>query len=370
VPITLSDGNVLAVNGNAVLTNNSNTTVSTTGNVTASYFFGSGSQLTGLPAPTVTQDIASNGAMSIMLYDGVIKYNNYATVEPSSGNITGGNILTGGLISATGNISGNYFVGNGSQLTGISSGVQSSIANGTSNIDIATANGNATITANAVTYTFDTIGTLTLPGGSRLRPLGANLDIFAGTGSYVNLITSDESSYMGVSGAGGYIVTAGGTWNFNTNGNLTAPGNVSAVGNITAANVFGNGNTLSNVSTQVTSSWTLAAGTNTVSFTVPLNGTYSMWVRGNIPNGIVVWNATATVTNNNVPAIGQQFSWYYPAPGNALVLTSIPAQIIGIANTISNATPAVGTTTNVFEFTIINNSGNAAAVNYGYTKIG
>jgi hypothetical protein len=95
-----------------------------------------------------------------------------------------------------------------------------------------------------------------------------------------------------------------------------------------------------------------------------------MWVRGNIPNGIVVWNATATVTNNNVPVIGQQFAWYYPAPGNALVLTSIPSQIIGIANTISNATPAVGTTSNVFAFTIDNNSGNAAAVNYGYTKIG
>jgi hypothetical protein len=43
-------------------------------------------------------------------------------------------------------------------------------------------------------WDFDTAGTLTLPGGSRLRPLGANLDIFAGTGSYVNLITNDESS--------------------------------------------------------------------------------------------------------------------------------------------------------------------------------
>ncbi len=237
VPVSLDAGNVLTVNGNAVLTNNSNTTVSTTGNVTASYFFGSGSQLTGLPAPTVTQDITSNGAMSIMTYDGVIKYVSYATVEPASGNIAGGNILTSGLISAAGNISGNYFVGNGSQLTGINSGVQSSIANGTSNIDIATANGNATITANAVTYTFDTNGALTLPGGSRLRPLGANLDIFAGTGSYVNLITDDESSYMGVGGAGGYVVTAGGTWDFNTNGNLTAPGNVSATGNITAGNI-------------------------------------------------------------------------------------------------------------------------------------
>ena len=262
-------------------------------------------------------------------------------------------------------------------------------------------------TGNSAQWTFGTNESLTLPGGSRLRPLGANLDIFAGTGSYVNLITADESSYMGVDGSGGYIVTAGGTWGFSTTGNLTAPGNVSAVGNITggnivtsgsggditmsggnitgvgnisagnvnttgnvtAANFFGNGATLSNVATQVASSWTLAAGTNTANITVPLNGTYSMWVRGNIPNGIVVWNATVTVTNNNVPAIGQQFAWYYPAPGNALVLTSIPAQIIGTANTISNATPAVGTTTNVFEFTIDNNSGNSAVVNYGYTKI-
>ena len=94
---------------------------------------------------------------------------------------------------------------------------------------------------NTAQWAFDTNSTLTLPGGSRLRPLGANLDIFAGTGSYVNLITSDESSYMGVGGAGGYVVTAGGTWDFNTNGNLTAPGNVSAVGNITGGNIVTSG---------------------------------------------------------------------------------------------------------------------------------
>jgi len=37
----------------------------------------------------------------------------------ASGNVTGGNILTGGLISSTGNITGNYILGNGSQLTGL-----------------------------------------------------------------------------------------------------------------------------------------------------------------------------------------------------------------------------------------------------------
>jgi hypothetical protein len=149
--------------------------VSASGNVTGAYVLGNGSGLTSLPAPTVSQDITSNGAMSIMLYDGNIKYNNYATVEPvsgniaagnisttgnvtgnnliatgnivltgslvgsgaspapslsgfssvsaanlsASGNITGGNILTSGLISATGNVTGNYFVGNGNQLTDV-----------------------------------------------------------------------------------------------------------------------------------------------------------------------------------------------------------------------------------------------------------
>jgi hypothetical protein len=40
-------------------------------------------------------------------------------VASASGNVTGGNILTAGLISATGNVTGNYFIGNGSQLTGL-----------------------------------------------------------------------------------------------------------------------------------------------------------------------------------------------------------------------------------------------------------
>ena len=86
--------------------------VNITGNVTANYFLGNGSQLTSLPAPTVSQDITSNGAMSIMTYDGNLKYVSYATVEPSSGNIAGNNIsatgnITGGNISTAGNITGN-----------------------------------------------------------------------------------------------------------------------------------------------------------------------------------------------------------------------------------------------------------------------
>jgi len=39
-----------------------------------------------------------------------------------SGNVTGGNVVSLGNISATGNIAGNYILGNGSQLTGIATG--------------------------------------------------------------------------------------------------------------------------------------------------------------------------------------------------------------------------------------------------------
>jgi hypothetical protein len=117
----------------------------------------------------------------------------------------------------------------------------------------------------------------------------------------------------------------------------------------------------------VTGSWTLTTGANTVSFTVPSSNTYSMWVNGNIPNGIINWNATVTLSNSNVPAIGVQYGWYYLA-GNALALTSIPSQIIGTAGTIITTAPAVSNS-NVFTFGITNNSGTSQVVNYGYVKL-
>ena len=122
-----------------------------------------------------------------------------------------------------------------------------------------------------------------------------------------------------------------------------------------------------NAISPVTGSWTLSAGTNTVSFTVPAGQSYIMWVNGNIPNGIVNWNATVTLSNNNVPVIGVQYGWYYLA-GSALVLTSIPSQIVGTAGTISTSAPA-GSNTNTFTFGITNNSGTSQIVYYGYIKV-
>ena len=117
----------------------------------------------------------------------------------------------------------------------------------------------------------------------------------------------------------------------------------------------------------VTGSWTLTTGANTVSFTVTAGQSYVMWVNGNIPNGIINWNATVTLSNPNVPVIGVQYGWYYLA-GNALELTSIPSQIVGTAGSISTSAPVVSNS-NTFTFGITNNSGSSQIIYYGYIKI-
>ena len=115
--------------------------------------------------------------------------------------------------------------------------------------------------------------------------------------------------------------------------------------------------------------WTVTAGTNTYSFTVPSDGTYTMWVKGNIANGIIIWNATVSVSNSNVAAIGYQYAWNYTGGGSPIALTAIPDQIRGTAGTISTDATYVGSTSNRFDFGISNSSGASQTVYYGYAKI-
>lgn len=73
----------------------------------------------------------------------------------SAANVAGANVIASVNVSAVGNVAGTYFIGNGSQLTGISSAVSvSKIESGLSNVQIASANANITMavstTANVV----------------------------------------------------------------------------------------------------------------------------------------------------------------------------------------------------------------------------
>ena len=81
----------------------------------------------------------------------------------TTGNIKSMRVDNNGNISATGNITGNYFIGNGSQLTGISGGSSNKIFNGNSYANIANASGNVVVGANGNIWTFGTDGTTEFP---------------------------------------------------------------------------------------------------------------------------------------------------------------------------------------------------------------
>jgi hypothetical protein len=182
-------------------------------------------------------------------------------------------------------------------------------------------------------FRFDSDGSLTLPGDIKSES-AINIDI--------NLTDSTLRR-----------------WTFGEDGDLTLP----ASGDILDSTG------VNQTAQRVEGSWTVTTGTNTYSFTVPMDGTYVMWVKGNIPNGIITWNATLSVTNSNVPAIGTQYAWNYTGGGSPILLTAIPDQIRGTAGGISTDATYAGTTSNRFDFGISNTSGASQTVYYGYTKI-
>ena len=59
-------------------------------------------------------------------------------------NTTSGNLLTNGIVSAAGNVTGNYILGNGALLTGVITSV-ANINNGTSNVTVVSSGGNVAI---------------------------------------------------------------------------------------------------------------------------------------------------------------------------------------------------------------------------------
>ncbi len=223
--------------------------------------------------------------------------------------------------------------------------------------------------------------------------LGMSVGVITAT-SFVGNLTG-TATYATNAGIATFATTAGiATYATNagiaTNSQgLTGTPNIS-VGVITATSYNGSGSNLTGIVTYISAgsgisvnqnsgnvtitavgssegSWTVSAGSGTYSFTVPANANYVMWVRGNIPNGICIWNATVSISNTNVPVIGNQYGWYY-VEGNQLVLTAIPSQIIGTSGSIITSSPVVSNT-NTFSFGITNNSGTNQTVFYGYKTI-
>lgn len=190
------------------LTDSGNVTVP--GNISASYFIGNGSALTGIQASTGSYIV--NGTSNV-------------SVAPSSNTtivVAGTTVATfastgvylPGVLSATGNITGSYIIGNGSQLTGLPAGY--------TNANLASLGSNV----------ISTTGTIT----------GGNI-----TGG--NILTGGIVSATG-NVTGGNVSTGGnvaGTWmlpttGVSTGGNILVGGYISVVGNLYVSNVVSSGN--------------------------------------------------------------------------------------------------------------------------------
>jgi len=177
----------------------------------------------------------------------------------------------------------------------------------------------------------------------------------AGNVTVGNLLLASGGEITTAAGTGNVVIEANDgvsrTWTFGSN----------------AALIFPDTTAQSTAYQRTTGSWTVANGAPaTYSFTVPGNATYTMWVKCNIPNGIIIWNATVSVTNTNVPAIGTQYAWNYTDGGSPILLVTIPDQIRGTAGAISTDNTYAGITSNRFDFGISNTSGETQTVYWGY----
>ena len=184
------------VNGNSnvnIPAANGNVTISAIGNANIVVVTGTGVNVAGTFNASGNANVGNLGTAGLVVATGNVSGGNLTTagVVAATGNVSGGNITTAGqLVSSvatgtaplsvtsttlvtnlnadlldglnsasantastiaardsSGNLSANFFIGNGSQLTGITASQVSGIANGNSNVNIPAANGNVNISA-------------------------------------------------------------------------------------------------------------------------------------------------------------------------------------------------------------------------------
>jgi hypothetical protein len=234
--------------------------VSTTGNITGGNIAAQSGNIIDLLALNVTTvNIFARDASGINL--GANGFNNLVVLETDvlvqnvplsvTGNITAGNldavnlvinritsddstfvtiedgVNVNGEISATGNITGNYFIGNGSQLTGIIANTgnvtfsgEIVIGTGTSNLISGLYLAPSSSSANANMY-------LRVRGNIVDEPTHIHFD--TGNNAYYNQFIGDDNKYIQLANTGNIVINSNdlvgnaAQWTFDTTGNLTFP---------------------------------------------------------------------------------------------------------------------------------------------------
>ena len=293
----------------------------------------------------------------------VVVYSNAAVTISSGGTpnvvviTTTGQQVTG-QISATGNISGNYFIGNGSLLTGLPATYSN--ANVT---NLLAAFGSNTISTTGTVTT----GNLFVNGSANII---GNLSV-QGNITYVNsnvIVTNDlyvalsnnQSTYAGIDGAGFQVGNSGSgaltNWTYITSANAwTTNVSVSVTGNVAGNYVLGNGSQLTGV---ITSSTSISNGNSNVSV-VSDGGNVTVGVDGT--SNVAQFSNTGLLITGTVSATGNIAGNYFI--GNGSQLTGIS----GGGTTVSGNLSVLTRTATILKIpvissylTVLSRSGNIA----------
>jgi hypothetical protein len=294
------------LNINGTITSN---TVSVTGNVTSGNISAVGlitANTVSVTGNSVTSGIISavgniNGNFNINLPNGFLTTpggtvgNNVRTTGQVSavGTITGGNVLTAGRVSAVGNVSGAYIIGDGGLLSNVtvtSNVAVTQIANGTSILSVNGSGGNILVNVNGISNVAQFV-----PNGIEVTGNVNSANIYL-TGRFVSVGNVTGANLLATNN----VVATGNVNGTHVNsdltmsavgniqaGNVRTAGTVSATGNVTGNYFIGNGSQL----TDITSSY----GNSNV-------GVYLASYSGNITAGVV--SATGNVTGGNVFTAG------------------------------------------------------------------
>jgi subtilase-type serine protease len=304
------------------ITNTLNSTSSTTGALTVAGGVGINGNL------YVGGNIVGNLVITSQSFVGNVTGGNLNTggVVSATANVVGGNIRTAGQVSAGGNVIGAYIIGDGSQLTNIVAAAGAAITNGTSNVRVS-ANSNVTVSITG----------------------SANVVQWATSGEYVTGLISATGNIIGGNistngtlgaasiGVGGLISATGNI----TGSNVLTGGLISATGNIIGNYILGNGSQLtglaagyanSNVSTY------LASGTNgsNIITSANISGNY-LFGNGSQLTGISTGSRIVSGTTEmaiEVPSGNLQAS--VGGTANVAVFTPTGANITGYANITGN----------------------------------
>ena len=266
----------------------------------------------------------TNGQIAVVggiAYQYAITPNSWSRILSSANVITANTITVGTLtantlnvnnsISATGNVTGNYFFGNGSQLTGITGSGGTSIANGTSNITIASSGGNATVNI----------------GGT------ADVAVFAVTGEYVTGVVSASGNITGGNLLTGGLISATGALSVTGATTLTTV----STGNISAGNVYSGGS--------ITTGSLISAVGNITGGNVVTGGLIS--ATGNVASGASIntvnLSVSGNVLGNLLPSANVTYDLGSPTQMWRTIYVSGNTIVLGTANlTVSNGDLSVG----------------------------